>query len=443
MPRFLLVAAAALALACGSSSSSGNGSGSGGSDAGTTADAGSSDDGGSAGADAGGNGSTDAGGGGGSSGDAGSGGGSGGADGGGGGSPDGGTMADECTGLTPSALPQSVVATLPQSGCLGGTSDDGVGNYLLGFVAGPGPTYPNYLFFTIQDGQAQRVGGTVPGGDESGTYVFSQPSGFSSFHVSGNTGGSSVLSWSHEGVNTSSQAVATGDFASPPSSQIGIDPSGGTALVRTQKEGSDQVTSYRRLDKHGAPETDWISLDRSTAATRVGAVGVALSGHAFVLLADGTDRWRGIWVDRSGTVISGWVTGIGGTGLPQLQFLMDGSLALRFRATGSPFAEGPWVMRFEDAKAAIAPVPLWLQDRGGNALFVIRNGAAYASWGSAGECGSKLEVVASASGKSCGCLDVPNLGATSSVGRDGSLIVPKPEPDANGCQYDLYPQLLK
>jgi len=34
-------------------------------------------------------------------------------------------------------------------------------------------------------------------------------------------------------------------------------------------------------------------------------------------------------------------------------------------------------------------------------------------------------------------------GQKGSIGRDGSLMVPRPEPSENKCQYDLYPQLLK
>src|SRR5438105_9566976 len=68
--------------------------------------------------------------------------------------------ADECDGLLPASLPNPVVATLPESGCLGGTSDDGIGNYLLGYsrqLGDPsGHTFPGWQFFTIQDGKAVR-----------------------------------------------------------------------------------------------------------------------------------------------------------------------------------------------------------------------------------------------------------------------------------------------
>jgi hypothetical protein len=352
---------------------------------------------------------------------------------------------DACAGLTPSSLSQSVVASLPDSDCLGGTSDDGTGNYVLGYLAGgSGPTFPNYLFFTIRDGQAQRIGDVVPGSDEGATAVFSQPSGFSSFHVFGFDDSSRLMSYDHQGTHTGTIPVANAarDFSSTASSGVAIDPSGGTALVRAEDEAGARVTSYRRLDKSGNPETDWIAIDRSTNRVGVGAVGVALSGDVLVIVADDASHRRARWLTRDGSALTDWFEAAAGDGFPELQFLMDGSLALRFRARSFPFARGDWVSRFEDGRTAASPVPEWLARHGGNALFVIRGGRAYATWGSAGGCGAALEVVA-VSGTSCGCLPVPNLRDRASVGRDGSLIVPRPEPSANKCQYDLYPQLLR
>src|SRR5437763_1679972 len=78
-------------------------------------------------------------------------------------------LADSCDGLTPAALPTSLVAKLPQNGCLGGTSDDGAGNVMLGYNVESIHTFPSWLFFTATDGQARRVGETVLGGDNSST----------------------------------------------------------------------------------------------------------------------------------------------------------------------------------------------------------------------------------------------------------------------------------
>jgi hypothetical protein len=353
---------------------------------------------------------------------------------------------DECAGMVPASLPGPAVASLPDSDCQGGTSDDGAGNYLLGFMAGADIRFPEYLFFTVEGGQARAVGDRIVGGDESSTRVFSQPSGFASFQISGMTGGSAVSNFTHDGARSSTQTVVESKFgpvADTPGSRIGIDPSGGTAAVRTVKdERGAWLTSYRRLGKTGVPETDWVPLDSAQARTGPGAVGVALSGDVLVVLAAGPSAWRANWYRRDGKALTAWFD-FQGSGLPELQFLMDGSLALRFRGPDFPFDEGPWVGRFEDGEAGMSPAPEWLLQRGANALFVVRNGKAYASWGGARQCGANLEVVAALSGKSCGCLPVPNLGDKASVGRDGSLIVPRPEPSVNKCQYDLYPQLLR
>ena len=96
-------------------------------------------------------------------------------------------------------------------------------------------------------------------------------------------------------------------------------------------------------------------------------------------------------------------------------------------------------LRIEDAKASTSDLPEWLQQRFVNQFSVVRFGKGYASWGDAGSCPGKLEVLAT-SGESCGCLGVPSLSRLASIGRDGSLMVPRHE---KTCKYDLYPQLLK
>jgi hypothetical protein len=49
---------------------------------------------------------------------------------------------------------------------------------------------------------------------------------------------------------------------------------------------------------------------------------------------------------------------------------------------------------------------------------------------------SGVEVL-SKNGKSCGCLAVPGVSATTSIGRDGSLIVPRVD------SYELYPLIFR
>jgi hypothetical protein len=354
---------------------------------------------------------------------------------------------DECDGLAPASLPDPVVATMPQGGCLGGTSDDGAGNYALGYAAGGGPTFPNYFFFAIQDGQAVRVGGTIPGGDESGTYVYSQPSGFTSFHVSGTSGGSSIISWSHEGKNAGTTPVVDrdpGPLSEYPSSAVGIDPSGGTVAVRSYKDPTrDWVTELQRLDKSGQVESPWATID--TGKHFASGVGVALSGHALVLQAMGAPppgNWRGRWFARDGTALTDWFT-FTADSYPYLQFLVDGSVVAHYSNSGHIALGAGWQFRFEDGKEGAGKPPDWLAQRYAGQFAVIRNGRGYASW-NAGKCGEAdaVEILAASSGKSCGCLAVPDpVKGPVSVGRDGSLIVAHQQ---NGpCQYKLYPQLLK
>jgi hypothetical protein len=120
---------------------------------------------------------------------------------------------------------------------------------------------------------------------------------------------------------------------------------------------------------------------------------------------------------------------------------MDGSLVLALAPTLlDPFT---FVNRIEDGVAVAGPLPEWLRERSGNQLFPVRSGKAYATWGGGGQCGSDLEVLASGSGKSCGCLKISKLSRSASFARDGSLIVPHGDTPGLGCAYDLYSKLLR
>ena len=338
--------------------------------------------------------------------------------------------ADICDGLMPGSLPQSVVATMPNSDCWGGTSDDGTGNFALSYQIGPGPVYPVWQFFTIKDGAVVRIGETVLGGDETGTVVWSQPSGFTVYQVSGGSGASNLTFYTHEGQRTSSSPLTSafmgGGYAS---AAAGLDPSGGIAATRNYRSGNDTVSEFARFSKTGAVETEWVPISRG--ASYMGAVGIALSGHALVL-ENLLGRWHGRWLDRDGSALSEWFE-VSGTTIPDFHFLMDGSLVMR------SVVQHEYKLRFEDAKASTSDLPEWLRQRSVNQFSVVRFGKGYASWGDAGSCPGKLEVLAT-SGKSCGCLEVPSLSRLASIGRDGSRMVPRQD---KTCKYDLYPQLLK
>jgi hypothetical protein len=340
-----------------------------------------------------------------------------------------------------------VVASLtdrPQDGpCVRGVSDDGEGTFLLGTFLGTslGPLGTSYSFFRIDGGTATRTGGTTGGGDETGVLVFSQPSGFSSFVASGETGASVLQTWSHEGASVAIAEIAAGEQSASrmPSSSVGVDPSGGTAAVKTYfTDDKGWITTYQRFDKNGVAETGEVQID--TGEHRVGGVGVALSGHALILTSVANQNWEARWVARDGSPIAGPFTLQGPAG-PKFQFLVDGSLALGFPPFDFSAPASSFVSRIEDGGTAAGPLPEWLAPRAPNQLYVVRSGKAYATWGSGGQCGGDLEILAT-SGKSCGCVKVPNLSASASVGRDGSLIVPHP-PGTPGCSYDLYQHLLR
>jgi hypothetical protein len=339
-----------------------------------------------------------------------------------------------------------VVASITDSqssdvSCLRGVGDDGDGTLSLGYMANSfAPPVPRHIFFQIQNGSAVRAGGTIFGSDEGGQQVLSQPSGFSVFTIFGQTQGSVLETWSHDGVFVSKSAIAAGtqDISHYPSSAVGIDPSGGTATVKNSfSNANGWTTFYQRFDKTGAAETGLVQID--SGQRRVGGVGVAISGHALVLSSVGSPSWAARWVARDGASISDPFA-LQGQGFPRFQFLLDGSLALGFVQDFSEPATS-FVYRIEDGAAAAGPLPAWLQPRAGNQLYAVRSGRAYATWGSGGQCGPDLELLAT-SGKSCGCVKVPGLSRSASVGRDGSLLVPGPTSSAH-CTYDLYPKLLR
>ncbi|MFL5426090.1 MAG: hypothetical protein ACJ783_13730, partial [Myxococcales bacterium] len=349
-------------------------------------------------------------------------------------------------------LPAPVVAAVASgepgstARCLSALGDDGDATFLLGYSKESGFSIRLYHFFQIQNGSAVRVGDELSGGGDFFSDVYSQPSGFTALQrFPAGIGGSALENWSHDGVRVSSRVFAADESNSElGTSAIGVDPSGGTAAVKTfLTTDKGWITAYQRFDKTGVPETGEVRIDAGERYI-FHAVGVALSGHALVVSAVGgrngqLPRLQARWFARDGTAISQPFALQ--TGWPRLQFLMDGSVVLALAPTLlDPFT---FVNRIEDGVAVAGPLPDWLQQRSGNQLFPVRSGKAYATWGGGGQCGSDLEVVASGSGKSCGCLKVPQLSRSTSFARDGSLIVPHLDTPGFGCAYDLYSKLLR
>ena len=336
---------------------------------------------------------------------------------------------DECAGLMPGSVPAAIPATMPQAECIDGTSDDGVGTFLLGYFAGGGPVFPAHQFVQIQNGSAVVVGSGFSGSDEGATGIFSQPSGFTVLS-SGPSGGTTMASYTHDGTLLSSQQLVLGDFAHFPSVSLGVDPGGGSVVAAHRYNGTSWVTTYRRFDKTGVAETGEITID--TSDSPVVDVGVDLAGHALVLVSINSVGLAARWMDRDGTPLTAWFPFPGGFG--RFQFLMEGGLAYgRFTQTN----DLEWVGWFHDGATASVPLPGWLQQRTLNTFYAVRNGTAYATWNRDGA--SCVEVLATSTGKSCGCVEV-RVPARAAIGRDGSLMVPG---GTTQCVWSLYPQLLK
>ena len=336
---------------------------------------------------------------------------------------------DECAGLVP-ALPQALVATMPTNTCLAGVSDDFDGNFLLGW--GDGPT-ANYRVYSVADGFASPIGSAFTSTAPILMTVFAQQVGFTAYRENHVTEGTSLSSYTHDGAFIQTQTISDGDMISIPDSLIAIDPDTGTAALRHRQSGASWLTEYRHFGADGTPETAWFVIDFTGQMTA--GIGVALSTHVLALESRPAGIY-GMWLTRNATALTDWWGPIGTQPIQQVQHLMDGSVALR-RGTS---ADWSWDMAVNDGVSGVAPVPAWLAARATDSLAVVHGGAAYALWGPEGQCGpAGLEVVA-ASGKHCGCIPVPGLSRSASIGRDSSLIVPK---GGAPCSYDLYPKLLQ
>jgi len=347
--------------------------------------------------------------------------------------PDGGTDAgtaqnppaavpgDECAGLMPAAT-APIVAQLPHTECLDGHVD-GQGNVLLGSLSDDGPSaFPEYLFFDVSSGQATQLAGHVIGGDESFLDILGRTSGFAATDQFGVTGRLSLQSYGHDGTPGPVTVLDQGAFgAQQPKVSSVIDPAGGTALLVSVADSTGTYsTTYQRFDNAG------VQAIAPVAVSLFGAMGFSSAGHILVVTPAGTAQW----LDRDGNHLTQPFGPFTGTGTPPIAAQADGSVAVLF---------SPGAFRLEDLGTTPAPLPDAIAARAGQSLYAIRAGKAYASWAASAAC---VEVLAT-SGKSCGCVDVPGLSSESSVGLDGSLIVPLPPAPPVKCQFHLYPKLLK
>jgi hypothetical protein len=92
-----------------------------------------------------------------------------------------------------------------------------------------------------------------------------------------------------------------------------------------------------------------------------------------------------------------------------------------------------FVRIWQDGQTTPSPLPGWLEARkSADWLFPIHGGTGYAVGGTC----AGVEVLSTA-GRTCGCVAVPGLSALSTIGRDGSLIVPRTD------HYDVYSHLFQ
>lgn len=345
---------------------------------------------------------------------------------------------DECAGLMPSSLPTPVTALLPNKDCFSGSTSDGEGNFALGFdgLEPPDVSSIAYIFFSITNGAAARVGtGKLEGSDEGIAGVFGGPSGFTGFETDASTGWAVLAFFTHDGTRIGQLQMSNGGFnGSALMGRAFRDPAGGAAVLREYRDSTGALFStYQRFGAGGGPETSEVRLDR-----RLNLAGVDLDGNT--LLISGS---QGRWLRRDATSMTGWFDLPAGPHF--LDPVVEGGLAVR---TG-----GVYTGLVPDGETRQTALPGWLEARAAGSFASIRGGKAYASWGSGSTCGaSSIEVVVPSSGKSCGCLSVPDFAPTGmlssfapsgTVGVDGSVIVPQHAPRNGKCAYSLYPQLLR
>jgi hypothetical protein len=127
----------------------------------------------------------------------------------------------------PAALPAPIVPGFDcgPGRCTNGTSDDGVGNFALGYVNDNGPqTFPVWQTVQIKNGQPV-LGGTFFGTTD-GNLLFSEPADFSHWGSLG-SGDNGVTNYAPDGTRTGSiHFGGGGSFAT-----LAPDPNGGFSTL--------------------------------------------------------------------------------------------------------------------------------------------------------------------------------------------------------------------
>ena len=339
--------------------------------------------------------------------------------------PDAGPVTtDECTGLLPASLPPPVIPDISCANtCLASLSDDVGGNFLLHYETMTGEAFDDYAFVSVRDGKAANLGG-FGSTDEFPSQFFTEPSGFTETFAAP---GRLIRTFSPSGVEGNVTTFGQDDRV-----VIAPDPSGGfVALVWSADPANSALAqiTWQRFDKSGKAVSVPLTIERLGVDTNLIGAGVTLAGNTLLELFSTVDGSQAItsaiWIDKNGAPMTTETVVPTSTLSPSFQFLFGGGLV-------EGVANGEFSRVWTEGAAQPSALPAWLKARSSASLSAIREGAGYAALGTC----AGVEVLAK-SGKSCGCLAVPGLNAASSVGRDGSLIVPA------SPRFELYPLLFR
>lgn len=347
--------------------------------------------------------------------------------------------AQACAGLMPSSLGTPIDEVLDSNfECLAGFGDD-EGDALLTEWFDNGPPATTARFFTYANGQATDTGKSIGANDESTLSIQGQPDGF----VVLRTGSAGVYLETYDAHGAQTGNVHFGDVGNFPNVEVASSIAGDIYVGVTPAGGG--TATLQRYDVHLNPVGAPVTFPGGTGVT---LLGVSRSGHVLAL-SGGTSGEHGQWFTADlQPLTSSFLLGPEnpsttrpGGAWRNLVMLADGSLALR--ADTSHYS---WI--FPDGQTQLAPVPAWIQARGGSDFFPIRGFTGYAAIPPGPGCTGTLEIL-SADGTSCGCVETGDLGQTTldraTLGRDGTLFVPRTA-TVNGrsaCEYHGYPQLLR
>lgn len=364
---------------------------------------------------------------------------------------------DDCAGIVPKALGQSVdvsAGPFSYSGCDDRSTSDGEGAVLLGVEGGldfGANTWTPYsasgagtLFGATPDGQA------APYPLDAGFEWFT--SGSSCDLLNACNAFASIGLYSHDGTALSSRTLYSAS-ASPAGIGSEVlwgsanDPGRGLVVTHLHRDlaTTHWVLLSQRFDSAAAPlgSASTVAEGDGDAPTAI-ANGVGDNGDSLTLFArPAAGSIFARWMDPAGASASDiFQVAPLGTGtpptLPRMELfpLIGGAVALKL--------DGAWSSVIPGRTPAPQPVPSWLAGASPASLTTIRGGKGYALFSKASECAPQHIELIAASGTQCGSVDLPLAtgcvhAATS--GFDGTVIL---SGSANGvCTRSYWPQLLK